>query len=60
MPSVTMTTMELKEQTLAPALSRKLGEVPHVSEWLRHVEQLSGHAERVAGMVILQPDQKTK
>lgn len=40
--------MELKEQTFAPTLAHKLGDVPHVSGLLRRIAQLSGAGERVA------------
>lgn len=40
--------MELKEQTLAPTLAHKLGDVPHVSGLLRHIAQRSGAGERVS------------
>lgn len=40
--------MELKDQPFAPTLAHKLGDVPHVSGWLRRIAQLSGAGERVA------------
>ena len=40
--------MELKEQSFAPTLARKLGDTAHVSGLLRRIAQLSGAGERVA------------
>ena len=40
--------MELKEQSSAPTLAHKLGDVPHVSGLLRRIARLSGAGERVA------------
>ena len=44
--------MELKEQTLAPTLAHKLGDVPHVSGLLRRLAQISGAGERVADWLL--------
>ena len=41
--------MELKEQSAATSLARKLGVVPHVSGLLRRLAHTSGAGERVAG-----------
>jgi hypothetical protein len=40
--------VELKEQSLAPTLARKLGEVPHVSGLLRRIARASHAGGRVA------------
>ena len=42
---VTLPALELKEQPCAPTLAHKLGDVPHVSELLRRLAQLSGAGE---------------
>ena len=44
--------MELKEQSFAPTLAHKLGDVPHVSGLLRRIAQLSGAGERVADWLL--------
>lgn len=44
--------MELKEQPLSPTLSRKLGDVPHVSGLLRRLAHTSGANERVADWLL--------
>lgn len=40
--------MELNDQSFAPTLAHKLGDVPHVSGLLRRIAQVSGAGERVA------------
>lgn len=44
--------MELKEQSYAPTLAHKLGEVPHDSGLLRRIAQLSGAGERVTDWLL--------
>ena len=44
--------VELKEQSFAPTLAHKLGEVPHVSGLLQRIAQLSGARERVTDWLL--------
>src|SRR5438045_8798892 len=44
--------MELKDQSLAPTLARKLGDVPHISGLLRRLAQTSGAGDRIADWLL--------
>ena len=44
--------MQLKEQSFAPLLANKLGDVPHVSGLLRHLAQASGAGEHVGDWLL--------
>jgi hypothetical protein len=44
--------VELKDQAAQPTLAHELGDVPHVSGFLRRIAQISGAGERVADWLL--------